>query len=628
MADEKTTSLTAIAAAAIAADDVLPIADVSVPQTKKVACSDLSTALRLMTPGVYYAEAYGAVDATLAVDSAPAIQAAIDAAYVYEASQGGVVEMPRGVNTYRVDSPINVRPGVRLKLNGAGLRPTFGSGFVVNLRGIHAAITTGTSLATGTGLAMRVSRDNPFLNLWTEPNLSVSALTAFSVRLFVKRVSESQGAYVYSGCNIVLASTSGFAVWEYTNSAIRVVWNSVDHITANNVLSAVGTVDHIALVFDGVNVKLWVNGTQVLSFSAGGGTVPQLPTGTEMVTIGREVVSPSNASASGDYADCWIDSVEFLDSAVYTSSFTPPTAKHSASSHTLLLMNFDDLRGQHVVGQVRVGGTRGAWFLPGAAPEVQTAGCYLEGGIIGGDAGASGVNVHDGQKSEMIGVTTDVACWVGVAWTGVTFKSKAQDCNFNGAAWPYVHVNQSEEFLADNLGIAGGGVMVYFEGPVGGAWVNLSTQPLDKTWAHMIVNANDVNIYYMQYDQEGAVATLHHNFVCIGRLKLFGGLLSGFGSDFPVFNCLQGGSVHVDATSFAFFSVGEVIRHTVEPAVKSWWNPGVMYQDTPTVSLTPQYVMMPHAPLPSVASATDATSVIARLNDLLAALKSTGQMLS
>jgi hypothetical protein len=91
--------------------------------------------------------------------------------------------------------------------------------------------------------------------------------------------------------------------------------------------------NHIALVRSSGTVSIYVNGTSVVS-------------GSFTTNISSKVSDPlyigSEAGGGGGYFSGYCSDVRTLDSALYTSSFTPPTAPLTAVTNTELLLNFQD----------------------------------------------------------------------------------------------------------------------------------------------------------------------------------------------------------------------------------------------------------------------------------------------
>jgi len=76
------------------------------------------------------------------------------------------------------------------------------------------------------------------------------------------------------------------------------------------------TWSHVALVFDGTNVKLYINGT-LSNPATAVKPYPSWPTGDRFLNIGYDV---------NGFMDGYINDLRISDTAVYTGDFTPPTS--------------------------------------------------------------------------------------------------------------------------------------------------------------------------------------------------------------------------------------------------------------------------------------------------------------
>ncbi len=76
------------------------------------------------------------------------------------------------------------------------------------------------------------------------------------------------------------------------------------------------TWSHVALVFDGTNVRLYVNGT-FENPAASSGPHPSWPVGDRFLNVGYD---------HDGVADGYINDLRISDIAVYTANFTPPTS--------------------------------------------------------------------------------------------------------------------------------------------------------------------------------------------------------------------------------------------------------------------------------------------------------------
>lgn len=98
-----------------------------------------------------------------------------------------------------------------------------------------------------------------------------------------------------------------------------------DSLNGWSFLSSSGVVgrntwSHVALVFDGTNVRLYVNGNGTGTFGNPGSAVrphPSWPVGDRFLNVGYDVEGA---------IDGYINDLRISDYAVYTANFTPPTA--------------------------------------------------------------------------------------------------------------------------------------------------------------------------------------------------------------------------------------------------------------------------------------------------------------
>ena len=164
--------------------------------------------------------------------------------------------------------------------------------------------------------SLRVSSGN-YLRINSTSTLDMSGKKPFTFECWV---------YLTSG------HSSGSGILSMRSSAVYcplVVKESItyigdDSLGAWSFLSSSGGVvgrntwSHVALVFDGTNVRLYVNGNG----SFDNPTIstkphPSWPVGDRFLNVGYDV---------GGAADGYINDLRISDGAVYTSDFTPPTS--------------------------------------------------------------------------------------------------------------------------------------------------------------------------------------------------------------------------------------------------------------------------------------------------------------
>jgi hypothetical protein len=98
----------------------------------------------------------------------------------------------------------------------------------------------------------------------------------------------------------------------------------------------VGTWNHIALVRDGATIRLFVNGigtSGTLSSNTG------LNNATRDLYVGGWFAFQANSPTTSRYAKGFISNLQIVNSALYSSNFTPPTAPSTAITGTSRLLN-------------------------------------------------------------------------------------------------------------------------------------------------------------------------------------------------------------------------------------------------------------------------------------------------
>jgi hypothetical protein len=153
------------------------------------------------------------------------------------------------------------------------------------------------------------------------------------------------------------------------------------NLTASAPLSA-GQLYHIALSYDGSQIRLFCNGVLMASKSATGPIVQAL---TENFTVGPVLWDWPEVGILGNSVDGTIDSIRISKVARYTSSFSAPSEKFSNDLQTYLLLNFDDQYDAFTVGSVRGGNHNGHFFLRyspnnGAITDVEMSNLFFDNG--------------------------------------------------------------------------------------------------------------------------------------------------------------------------------------------------------------------------------------------------------
>lgn len=314
--------------------------------------------------GVYNVRDFGAIPNDNQDDWA-AIQAAIDAA---SAGSGpfGAVYVPKGI--YNVGKPLHVTRGI--KFFGAGRGETTITGYSADQGAVmvvspptslgYAGIPTGPSLATGAGNSMYLDGTfNYQLNLRENGAVELNGRNTLTIEFYYKPdFSVSTGTY-----NIL--SSSGSVTGTDANTAVAIQHSDSNVISAMinvggtikwvsspaNAVSA-GTVVHVALTFDGSNIRLFLNGVLKGTTAASGTIVQKM---SEDFILGPKEGSFMDGSMDNYMTKGWVDSVRISSTARYTSNFTPPTAKFTSDGSTMFLLNFDNNYDQFTVASTMVG---------------------------------------------------------------------------------------------------------------------------------------------------------------------------------------------------------------------------------------------------------------------------------
>jgi hypothetical protein len=176
---------------------------------------------------------------------------------------------------------------------------------------------------TGDGLSIQPSTD--FIlgtNNWTVEFWIRPISTGYNTILFDTRAT--------TGANALTLYYTSNTVTYFTGGSIR--------ITGSN--WTVNTWQHIALVRNGNDHKLYINGTQSGSTYTATNSITSVQ---NFVTVGCNSDTPYGASFNGH-----IDEVRVSNTARYTANFTPSTTPFVNDANTLLLIHADGTDGSTV----------------------------------------------------------------------------------------------------------------------------------------------------------------------------------------------------------------------------------------------------------------------------------------
>ena len=201
------------------------------------------------------------------------------------------------------------------------------STFIDRSTNAHTITPTGTPIQTAF---------HPYLDKWSNyfyTNASYLSLTGgavgsgdFTVEAWINLDNHHDYNVLYdtratgtSSTGYAFGITSTGAVYLYTASGFR--------ITTSTTI-AVKTWHHVALVRSGSTISIWINGTQDANTYTSSATFSDTNTG-----IGQARTFTSSGQFQG-----YISNIRVVDgTAVYTSTFTPPTENLTAITNTVLL---------------------------------------------------------------------------------------------------------------------------------------------------------------------------------------------------------------------------------------------------------------------------------------------------
>lgn len=186
---------------------------------------------------------------------------------------------------------------------------TTASGFT-DVANNHAITVSGSTISTvqskfGAG-ALKLNSGS-FVRIDSTPTLNFSAKKVFTVEFWVYGTG-------YTGDTILSTRNSGVYSPFLVGQSRSLIGNaSLNNWTFLNAAIPLNQWAHVALVFDGTNIKEYVDGVKT------GATVthPSWPSSNNFLNIGNDV--------SG-YMNGYLNDLRISDIAVYTANFTPPTS--------------------------------------------------------------------------------------------------------------------------------------------------------------------------------------------------------------------------------------------------------------------------------------------------------------
>lgn len=231
------------------------------------------------------------------------------------------------------------------------------------LVGTPGAATFVTSLATGPGQAYSMAGDLfSYLNLNDGNTVALNGRSTLTIEMFVKFPTNPAAPFTpyyfmtSNGGTGTDFSSTAFYLRINENSALeaglKVGGTMRELVSGNNTLNA-GVVHHVALAYDGSNVRIFTDGV-LQDTEAATGTITQAAC--EDFTTTPPLLWPESGAflAAMPYT---MDSLRISSTARYTATFTNPTAKFATDANTLLLLNFDGYDAGMFTGQTGASGS-------------------------------------------------------------------------------------------------------------------------------------------------------------------------------------------------------------------------------------------------------------------------------
>lgn len=297
-------------------------------------------------------------------DDTTAIQAMLDGIpdpvgpyYVTQA-----VEFPPGAHV--LSKPIILNKS-GLSFTGSGVNncsfvagPTFAGPMFIEVPEYDPVPTVAGILGTGVSLKLDPTANPYQINCRDAPFCDFDGQAAITIEFFAKLDPSAVGhtGYFFRSCGALRHGIAGDNAFFFTASddgaggfylLFGLTLSSGVHGTACVAHLAPSTLYHLALTYDGSNIRVFINGNLDTTIAATGTIVQKF---NEDICLGwsssqwpqRDQIEPIAGA---------LDSVRFDVTALYTESFTAPTAKLTCLNTTSLLVNFDTTYHMCTVGE-------------------------------------------------------------------------------------------------------------------------------------------------------------------------------------------------------------------------------------------------------------------------------------
>jgi hypothetical protein len=302
---------------------------------------------------VYDPIAYGAGQAG-AFDR-QGLQAAFDASYV----NSKAYKVLPGARDYQIDRPVMLRnPKWQCQTDiGFSIGPTgsFAGGpllFSQSDDATYGRIPVVTGHGTGNSLDLSAATDNFWLDLRDAKAMDMNGLTTWCVELLVEPSTlMSQGTVISSSgavspSDIVVAtnkpprafrmSFNDLGGGNFGLAAQVTISGTIFQISTLTGFPVNGTLYHVAITYDGTNIRTFVAGALQRTTAAAGSLTMQPQ---EQVVIGPTARFTPDVTNDADHQRGYYNAVRISNITRYTSGFTPPTTLPS-DANTLASLNF------------------------------------------------------------------------------------------------------------------------------------------------------------------------------------------------------------------------------------------------------------------------------------------------